>query len=370
MKFISKNDVGATGGHQSGFYLPKNIWRLYSPNGPVKGKNFDHPVHIIWQNGKVTDSIVKWYGNLSRSEFRLTHFGRGFDFLSEEGVGNLLIIIPKTIGDFSAFVLDSEDDIDAVTTSLGIQPFKSWAVYEPDAPLVIDENECLRREFESFASTLMDFPSGDVMSEAVRAMIGRCCVGIPASDPDGGLLKCYETEYKLFQTIERKLCGHMLASTFKSVDNFVEKANSILNRRKSRAGRSLENHVDYFLKAAGIPHDIRPQNIPGKPDVVIPSATAYLDNGYGLDKLFVVGVKTTCKDRWRQIISEAPRVKKKHILTIQQGISSNQLDEMSGVGVSLIVPKGLQHTYPEHKIEILSLGSFVTVVKKRLGATV
>ena len=27
-KFISANDVGATGAHQAGFYIPKNCWPL------------------------------------------------------------------------------------------------------------------------------------------------------------------------------------------------------------------------------------------------------------------------------------------------------------------------------------------------------
>jgi hypothetical protein len=159
----------------------------------------------------------------------------------------------------------------------------------------------------------------------------------------------------------------MLASPFKNIDIFVEKANSVLNRRKSRAGRSLENHVDYFLHINDVPHDIRPSNITGKPDVVIPGAEAYLDRSYPVDKLFVVGVKTTCKDRWRQILNEARRVEKKHILTIQQGISANQLDEMAERGVSLIVPKKLHSAYPDHKIEMLSFGDFIDVAKNRLG---
>jgi hypothetical protein len=32
LKFISPNDVGLTGGHQCGYYLPKKVWQIFSPH--------------------------------------------------------------------------------------------------------------------------------------------------------------------------------------------------------------------------------------------------------------------------------------------------------------------------------------------------
>ena len=84
-----------------------------------------------------------------------------------------------------------------------------------------------------------------------------------------------------------------------------------MNRRKSRAGRSLENHFDHLLKRAQIPHVIRPADVDGKPDIIIPSVEAYKDNRYPNNRLFMVGVKTTCKDRWRQVLNEAKRIRGK-----------------------------------------------------------
>src|SRR5512142_1963088 len=81
LKFISPNDTGLTGSHQCGFYLPKSVWRMYSPHPPERGRNDEHNVRILWQNGRVTDSRVKWYGVGTRSEYRLTRFGRDFPFL-------------------------------------------------------------------------------------------------------------------------------------------------------------------------------------------------------------------------------------------------------------------------------------------------
>jgi len=81
LKFISPNDTGATGGHQSGFYLPKSAWEIYTPNRPVKGENSKHEVDIQWHDGRVTESVVTWYGQGTRSEYRLTRFGKDFLFL-------------------------------------------------------------------------------------------------------------------------------------------------------------------------------------------------------------------------------------------------------------------------------------------------
>jgi hypothetical protein len=140
-----------------------------------------------------------------------------------------------------------------------------------------------------------------------------------------------------------------------------------MNRRKSRAGRSLENHFDYLLTKAEIPHVVRPSKVDGKPDIVIPSVEAYQDNRYPLNKLFMVGVKTTCKDRWRQVLNEAKRIREKHILTTQPGISKKQLNDMSEDGVHLIVPRSSHKQYPPSHMRLLEVEQFIDLVRRRLA---
>ncbi|MGC2639295.1 MAG: type II restriction endonuclease [Acidobacteriaceae bacterium] len=99
----------------------------------------------------------------------------------------------------------------------------------------------------------------------------------------------------------------------------------------------------------------------------MPGVAAYLDPEWPTERLFVVGVKTTCKDRWRQVLNEARRVQRKYILTIQPGISEKQLAEMHGAGVSLIVPKALHRDYPATtQVEILTVEQFVARVESDL----
>ena len=62
LKFISPNDVGTTGGHQCGYYLPKAAWKMFTEHPPRKGENKETEVEVAWQDGSVTKSRVKWYG--------------------------------------------------------------------------------------------------------------------------------------------------------------------------------------------------------------------------------------------------------------------------------------------------------------------
>ena len=163
-------------------------------------------------------------------------------------------------------------------------------------------------------------------------------------------------EYALFRRLEKKLYEPALIKPFADIEAFLAASQSILQRRKSRAGRSLENHVSYFLERAGIPHEMRPR-IPGQPDVVIPSRDCYLNRDWPDAKLFLVACKTTFKDRWGQVIKEGGRVPDKHLLTLQKGMARTQLDEMRAANVTVVVPKEYLGGYPKDS-NVLSIGEF------------
>jgi hypothetical protein len=61
----------------------------------------------------------------------------------------------------------------------------------------------------------------------------------------------------------------------------------------------------------------------------------------------MLATKTTCKDRWRQILNEADRIPTKHLLTLQEGVSDAQFREMQSAGVQLVVPAPVMTSYPE-----------------------
>lgn len=369
LKFISPNNVGITGSHECGFYLPISVWEMYTPHGPVKGRNDKHSVSILWQDGRVTDSVITWYG-AAKHEYRLTRFGKDFPFLNEDVVGDLLVLIAKSRDDFLAYVLDFDEDIEDIQTALGVEAFERWGVYRDGVAQVTEsEDECIDRKIREFSAALKDFPTGEIFSQTTRNLLEECLKQFAKLSPDDALIRSYQTEYQLFQSVERQVCQNDVSGRlFRNIDDFLHTAASIMNRRKARAGRSFENHVEHLLTKAGIPHKMRPVlGADGRPDIVIPDEKAYFDPAFPVDRLFVVGLKTTCKDRWRQVLNEGRRVQAKHILTLQQGISGPQLQEMHAAGVSLVVPQSLHKSFPKDgAMALLSIEAFLNTVKDRL----
>lgn len=366
LKFISPNDVGKTGSHQYGFYLPRSAWQFYSPYPPEKGKNSEHPVTIIWQDGRTTASCVKWYGKGTRSEYRLTRFGNDFPFLLPDNLGNLFVLIPKDNNMFHGYVIDGDTDVDDIQAALGIDLLDCWALYDASvSPALEPEEVCISRHFRDCYKTLADFPPTSWFSEQARRALIDCIPEFLKRNDDLQLMKYMEAEYILFRLVERLLCQNEITRRFKDLDDFLMTASRIMNRRKARAGRSLENHVEFILRKSGIPFDMRP-DVDGKPDIIIPGKVQYEDPSYPLSNLVVVGVKTTCKDRWRQVLNEAKRIPRKYILTTQSGISANQLEEMYKSNVTLIVPQPLHKQYPKGtRIEILSIDNFLHSIKNK-----
>lgn len=348
VKFLSANDVGATRSHQSGFLLPKGAWELYSPHAPKKGQNLKSMVTVLWPNGSTTQSCVTWYGR-AKSEYRLTGgFDSEFPYIDSDSVGSLLVLVPVDHANFIAYVLDTDDDIADVQAALGLEIIEVWGVYHPAGMVQPEtENQCIDRQFREFAARVEGWPRTGAISEATRTALQQCIRGYIRNTADAKLVDYMEKEFQLFKLVERQLCGPEIHRVFGSVDDFVRTASSIMNRRKSRAGWSLENHVASLLTEAGVPFAPRASEIDGEPDILIPSVDAYNDKSFPVERLCMVGVKTTCKDRWRQVLKEGKRIPSKHILTMQRGISAKQLLEMKTANVTLIVPEALQKHYPE-----------------------
>ncbi len=84
----------------------------------------------------------------------------------------------------------------------------------------------------------------------------------------------------------------------------------------------------------------------------------------------MLGVKSTCKDRWRQVLSEAVRINEKHLFTLEPAISQNQTNEMESNNLRLVIPEGIHHTYnSEQKNWLLNLAEFLYMIKFRQRAT-
>jgi type II restriction enzyme len=367
-KFITANDTGITGGHQAGFHIHKHSWQLFFDTPGEKGKNKEIFIKIKWQNDFETDSRFTYYGVKTRNEYRLTRFGRGFPFLTESNVGDLLVIAKKENKYYEAFVLSSDENIEAFFSAFGISSTETNGILPKSTELTSEEK--LQILFRQFIEKLtVDFPPTIELASGAREIFfeafnlnQKAVLNKPGSE----LINWISTEFNLFKSIENDRYGEIIRNPFPSVEELIKTANTILNRRKSRAGKSLEHHLSEVFNIWDLSYTSQATTeAKKKPDFIFPDIETYFSEPVGSNKLVFLGAKTTCKDRWRQIVGEADRIPNKHLFTLQQGISSNQLTEMKSVGVTLVVPKPYLKSFPkEHREDIWTLEKFVRHVER------
>lgn len=214
------------------------------------------------------------------------------------------------------------------------------------------------------------FPTTKVFSEFARGTVDID----PKEDPDVVLMAWMEREEILFRTFERYLISERLSQGFGSckqnnlnVDGFLEFSLSVQNRRKSRVGLTLENHIEVLLQLNNLNYSrnkITENKV--KPDFIFPSIDHYHDPNFNTSGLTMLGVKSTCKDRWRQVLSEAERVKEKHLLTLETAISEQQTNEMKSKKLQLVIPQKLHETYlPTQQEWINNLSCFFDLLKAK-----
>ena len=151
------------------------------------------------------------------------------------------------------------------------------------------------------------------------------------------------------------------------VEAFLRFSLSVQNRRKSRAGSSLENHLEYLFECHNVKYARNSMTeAKSRPDFLFPGNSEYHNPNYPNSSLTMLGVKSTCKDRWRQILKEANRIENKHLFTLQPSISENQLKEMQSANVQLVLPQYFHASYTTaQKKSLMNMQDFINMVKNK-----
>jgi len=367
-KFLSANDTGVTGAHQAGIYISKpSIPILFGTPGE-KGQNKEKWVKVKWQNDFETDTRFIYYGQGTRNEYRITNFGRGFPFLKSEYTGALFVLVMDEEEYYQAFVLNTDDEINQFLDAFGLSPTETNRLIEIHQ---VNPETHERAAIDRFVASLtVDFPASEVMSAAARSIQSEVYDHneLIQTNPDKKLVDWTDVEYRLFRALEYARYGDMITHGFVSVEDFIATANQVLNRRKSRAGKSLEHHLAAIFDGNEIEYKAQAVTEGNKkPDFIFPSEEAYHNPAFPNDHIISLAAKTTCKDRWRQVINEADRLRghTKYLCTLQQGISTAQMDEMQAEQVVLVVPRPYIATFPrERQDRIWSLSKFVNYVQE------
>jgi hypothetical protein len=313
------------------FYFPTNAVSMIAAAGDllVVARRPDNSVLIvIAQGGSTIASQVQWL-------FGVPVQHTGFSVREE------LETEQDRIHFASAFILEQ----------LGI---------EPDDP-VASENY-LDTMLAKFGGEL---PATNLFSAYARETAPELD---PIADPDAALLGWMEREEILFRTMEKHLLGDRLQKGFADdVDGFLAFSLAVQNRRKSRSGHALENHLQVIFKANKIRYS-RGKATEGKakPDFLFPGIEEYKNENHNAALLTMLGAKTTCKDRWRQVLAEAKRIDHKHLLTLEAAISVAQTDQMMEHNLQLVIPRGLHATFtPAQQRTILNVAEFTAMVRDR-----
>ena len=190
----------------------------------------------------------------------------------------------------------------------------------------------------------------------------------PQDGHDDVLMAWMEREEILFRTLEKHIIAERLSNGFDGdVDGFISFSLSVQNRRKSRAGLALENHLEMLFQESGIHYSRGPvTENKSKPDFIFPGEAEYHDTEFDPLRLTMLGVKSSCKDRWRQVLAEADRISEKHLLTLEAAISTSQTEEMKSKQLQLVIPRALHHTYAaDQRSWIMDVSSFTYLVSER-----
>lgn len=317
-------------------------WRLYYPSNPVtEAMRPGDTLFLAKDKEGGRWFIVAAEGSTSEQQL-IWLFGlrpEGKSFVSRE------VTDEEPELDFAArFILDE----------LGIE------FEEPEA-------DKLDSIIEKFGTT---FPPTAEFSQLARLTLPEVHA---EDDPDAALVAWLDHEEALFRRLERRVVSERLEQGFVSgegtdVDGFIKFSLGVQNRRKSRMGHSLEHHIAAVLDAHKIAYArgvITEHN--HKPDFLFPSLEAYQQAANGDPVLTMLGAKSSCKDRWRQVLAEAAKIPRKHLLTLEPGITEPQTAQMEASALQLVVPQAIQATYtPAQRDWLWSVGDFIGAVSAKM----
>ena len=321
------------------------------------------------------------------SEYRMYYPAASRPVVHQARAGDLLVIAQKKDGSLLVLLSPAGSTIgqqllwlfglnllvkpsDTKLLDAGTATSLSWAArfildelgIEPEEP----EPDAFDRLVEEFG---LKFPTTAAFSDFARASLQGCD---PVGAPDDTLLAWMDHEEALFRRLERGIVAERLKSGFvdgdgADVDGFLSFSLSVQNRRKSRAGFAFGHHVEAILRA----HDIRytreaTTEKRNAADFLFPGEVEYQRADFPEAKLHMLAVKTTLKDRWRQVLAEADRISPKHLLTLQPAISAAQTDEMRGQNLHLVVPAQLHRTFlPVQRDWLMSVVDFLKLVQNQ-----
>lgn len=402
LKKLSRNDTSwadLTTSHQAGFYVPRQVReaRFF----PELERRTDKP-HIyvalcptLWpQTGEVrTDSGLKHYSNKGHE----AHFTRvpkdlfrglnpaswllgGVLKNAESDVRHWFMVIDSQ--SYDAELLETRLDVSADFHFDLIDPARLRSAFSLEhdlsAELTQRITEALKKgQLDALLKDYARMPSPDELSrEAQGAYLAE--QGISSLDPwkmerpgDAIMRISRDLEFRIYRQHELKRRAIEVVRILSASQDLVSGVVggftaldqvflSASQQRKSRAGRSFENHLRTMLDAGNIM--AQEQAILGgrRPDFVLPDvATVRSETREYLDAL-ILSAKTTLRERWKQITHERFNCDI-YLATVDDRVSPQALEDLRLAEITLVVPESLKsskETAYKDAVNVISFRKF------------
>ena len=410
VKKLSRNDTSwadDSGKHQAGFYIPREVresgfFPALIADNPDKPHIFRAPCPSFWpQTGEIKPSNMRHYSNKGPE----THFTTiPHEIFCGLHPGSLLVCgrLRKPIAETAHYwflVLDSEsEESELFETALELPSDFRFGLFEPDAindasrfeanqleELIGKIDHALRTgTLDQFIKDVSALPSPNDLAAQAKAEYLRS-TGEPDLDPfrldapgDAIMRISRDVEYAIFRRYElrrraaevvkvlasnKRGVAEAVVRNFQSLDTIFLSASQ---QRKTRAGRSFEFHIASVLKDGRIRFEEQAITGGRRPDFVLPDLKTLKSADRTDADAIVIAAKTTLRDRWKGLRSEALRCRV-YLATVDDRVIKPVIDELASEGITLVVPESLKKSrdcfYADHSNAV----SFKELMTQSIG---
>ena len=382
IKKLSRNDCGwadgSENGHQNGVYIPHAIRESgFFPQlkniNPNKPHIFESQLKNIWPaTGEIKTSNLKHYSNKG-PEMHFT--GVPKDEFAGITPASLMIggILREPVDDIQYWfmIVDSaSEEVELLEAMFDLRADFHYGIFDPAEALQIqkDETEQLVDELSAalkkgslaaFIATVSKMPAPEILAaEAQRVFLQQQQLGdlspYEMPNPGDAIMKISrDIEHSLYKRAERRYRAaeviriitsggtDIVSSVVRGFPDLDATFLSASQHRKSRAGRSFEQHIARLLRDGRIAFEEQAVTGGRRPDFVLPSLVVLKAKKRTFEDAMVLSAKTTLRERWKQVAMEKFNCAL-FLATVDDRVSATAIDDMSDQGIHLVVPESLK----------------------------
>lgn len=384
IKKLSRNDCSwaddRENGHQNGVYIPHDIREsgLFPPLQNINAKKphiFESLLPTLWPaTGETKKSKLKHYSNKG-PEMHLTGVPR--DEFSGLTPASLLIggVLHEPINDIchwfmtldsaslEAELLESLFDLGADFHYGLFDPADAFKVQKDETEQLIDDLAAALKSgsLDAFIANVSKMPAPETLAaDAQRAYIEQNDLlsldPYSILNPGDAIMKISrDIEYTLYKRAEKRHRAaevirivteggtDLVASIVRSFPALDAMFLSASQQRKSRAGRSFEQHIARLLRDGRILFEEQVVTGGRRPDFVLPSLVVLTSVKRTFEEAIVLSAKTTLRERWKQVTLEKLNCAL-FLATVDDRVSPDAIDGMKTQGIHLVVPESLKES--------------------------